>query len=263
MIFNVHLETEEKASALLSMLKDEREIANAEDAVVAKVGYYLYRKLFAGYTRKQWGIDPKQLSPEITLRIPVRTNTDDRYFTDAYQYMPKEGYTKMVDKMLSNKNIGVILGIDYKDMIKYIRYKYMIYTGAIDYFFDYKYGRLRYRSLRFEHETYNMESYQPAMQINYPSEELTFTRIIEPKKATGQKHGKTTIIKEFPSAKGEPYYPMLTEQDKMLYAKYKADAEKLQDTYFVGRLAEFRYYNMDQAVASALQLSERIVKRRR
>ncbi len=232
---------------------------NAESAVVSKVGYELYKKLYEGYTRKMWGTDPEKLSPEITQRIPVRVNTDDRYFTDLYQAVPKDGYTKMVKNMLSNKNISLILNTDYKSLIKKIEYKYIIYTGPIDYFFDYKYGKLSYRSLKFEYKTFDTELNQKVGTINYPDISVPYTRSFEVKHATKQKNAKTTISYEFPDANGEPYYPMLTEESKDLFKKYKTESEKVQNTFFVGRLAEFKYYNMDQAVSTGLRLYKKLV----
>ena len=261
LIYGLNLSTDEEAAKYLDGVKGTYgKITNAKEAVVSKVGYDLYKKLFEGYTKKQWGMDPEELSPEITQRIPVRVNTDDRYFTDIYQMMPLEGYTKMVERILSNDNIEIRLNSDYKDIINEIDYDILVYTGQIDYFFDYKYGRLRYRSLRFEFLTYEQEIVQPVAVINYPDEKIPYTRCMEFKHATGQKCKKTTIEREYPQSEGGPYYPMLTEQDKDLYLKYEKESKLIKNTFFVGRLAEFKYYNMDQAAASALKISGSILK---
>ncbi len=260
LIFNEHLKTDEETSIYLDKLKKNiKIIKSAKDVVLSKIGKELYKKLFEGYTKKQWGINPEKLSPEITKRIPIRINCDDRYFSDLYQYMPKDGYTAMIKKMLSNKKIKILLNTDFRNLDKKITYKNLIYTGPIDYFFNYKYGKLNYRSIYFEFESYNKNHYQNYPVINYPDEKINYTRITEFKYLTGQKINKTTIVKEYPQSKGDEYYPILTAEDKKIYEKYKKEALKLKNTYFVGRLAEFKYYNMDQAVAAALSLSKKIL----
>ncbi len=260
LIFNLNLKTDEEATQYLNKIKEDKIIKNSRDVVISKVGNELYKKLFEGYTKKQWGISPENLLPEITKRIPVRINTDDRYFTDIYQYMPKNGYTAMIKKMLSNENITTLINTDFKDLDKKIHYKNLIYTGPIDYFFDYKYGKLQYRSIIFEFERYNKGHYQDYAVVNYPDEKVKYTRITEFKYLTGQNIDKTTIVKEYPTNIGEEYYPILTEANIDLYKKYKLEADKLPNTTFIGRLAEFKYYNIDQAVASALLLSKKIIK---
>lgn len=234
-------------------------VKNAEEVVLSKVGPDLYEKMFKHYTRKQWGTDPSSLSPEVTQRIPVRLNDDDRYFGDTYQAMPSAGFTHMVNNMLSNPNITVRLNTDYKEAAGAEGYGHLVYTGPIDYFFDYKYGRLGYRSIRFKSRTYEEEVHQPSGVVNYPGADAANTKSTEFKYLTGQRHPKTTVQEEYPTGDGEPYYPMMTERDKSLYAKYRGDAELLGTASFVGRLAEFKYYNMDQAVASALRLSRRLL----
>jgi UDP-galactopyranose mutase len=261
MLYGLDLKTDEEAAAHFEKVREKNiKVNNAEDAVVSKVGYDLHRKLFEGYTKKQWGTDPKNLSAEITQRIPVRVNTDDRYFTDVYQAIPKEGYTKMVEKMLSHPGITVMLNTDYKTIADKVSYSHMIYTGPLDYYFDYKYGKLRYRSLSFEYKTHDAKLVQKVAQINYPDVNVPYTRTFETKHVTGQQHGKTTVGYEFPQSEGEPYYPMLTTEDKALFERYKADATKQEKVSFVGRLADFKYYNMDQTVAAALQLYNRLPK---
>lgn len=231
---------------------------NSEEMVISQVGEDLYKKFFKGYTLKQWEIDPKDLAASVTARIPTRTNRDDRYFTDTYQGIPKHGYTEMFNKMLSHPNISIMLQTDYKSIIDEIKFATLIYTGPIDSFFDYKFGKLPYRSLRFEHETFPQESYQSHQQINFPND-YDFTRIVEWKHATGQKSNLTTITREYSLlAEGdmEKYYPIPKEGNHELYRKYKAEADKLNNVLFCGRLADYKYYNMDQVVARALMIFE-------
>jgi len=234
-----------------------KEIKNSEDAIISKIGRELYEKIYKEYTVKQWGIEPKELDPSVCGRIPVRINRDDRYFTDKYQAMPKYGYHKMFQKMLEHPNIQIMLQADFKEIKDRIDYDNLIYTGPIDSYFDYKFGKLPYRSLRFEHETIDKEYYQPVSQVNYPHD-YDFTRIVEIKHATGQQHNKTTIVREYPAAEGEPYYPVPMPRNEDMYRQYKAEAEMLDNICFVGRLAEYKYYNMDQVVARAFEVFEDI-----
>lgn len=231
------------------------EIRSSEDIIVSQVGVELYEKFFKNYTRKQWGLDPSELDASVCGRIPVRTNRDGRYFDDRYQAMPKHGYAEMFRKMISHPNVHVMLKTDYKEIVDFVPFNRMIYTGPIDEFFEYKFGPLPYRSLRFEFETFDREWYQTASQINYPNE-YDFTRIVEIKHATGQRHEKTTIAREYPSARGDPYYPIPNKENRLLYEKYRKEACKLKEVYFLGRLADYKYYNMDEVVALALQLFE-------
>lgn len=226
-------------------------IRTSEDVVVSKVGRELYQKFFRNYTRKQWGLDPSELDASVTSRVPTRTNRDDRYFTDVYQAMPKYGYTKMFEKMLDSENIKIMLNCDYREIEKEVHFDKMIYTGPVDEFFDYAYGKLPYRSLEFKHETHDTETFQPAPVVNYPNEQA-YTRITEFKYLTGQEHKKTSIVYEFPQAEGDPYYPIPRKENATIYAKYKALTEAETDVHFVGRLATYKYYNMDQIVAQAL-----------
>lgn len=231
---------------------------NSEEMVISQVGEDLYKKFFKGYTLKQWEINPKDLAASVTARIPTRTNRDNRYFTDTYQAMPKHGYTAMFSNMLSHPNISVLLQTDYKAIVNEINFDKLIYTGPIDAYFDYKFGKLPYRSLRFEHETLNQVDYQGQQQINYPND-YDFTRIVEWKHATGQKSDVTTITREYSLlAEGdmEKYYPIPKEDNHLLFKKYKEEADKLENVYFCGRLADYKYYNMDQVVARALMMVE-------
>jgi len=235
-------------------------IRTSEDVVVSKVGRELYEKFFRNYTRKQWGMDPSELDRSVTARVPTRTNRDDRYFTDTYQAMPLHGYTRMFERMLSHPNIKIMLNTDYRDIINVVPYGEMIYTGPIDLFFNYCYGKLPYRSLEFKHETVNKPVYQPAPVVNYPNEHL-YTRITEFKYLTGQEHPKTSVVYEYPKAEGDPYYPVPRPENTELYKQYKALADALPTVHFVGRLATYKYYNMDQVVAQALSVFNSLLER--
>ncbi len=235
-------------------------VKTSEDVVVSKVGRELYEKFFKGYTKKQWDLDPSELDASVTARVPTRTNKDDRYFTDTYQAMPADGYTKMFEKMLAHPGIKVMLQTDYKEVIDSIPYKQMIYTGPIDSYFDFCYGKLPYRSLEFKFETIEAEAYQPTGTVNYPNEQA-YTRITDFKYLTGQKHPKTTIVFEYPKADGDPYYPIPRPENAEIYRKYQQLAAQMENTYFVGRLATYKYYNMDQVVAQALTLFKKLVTR--
>jgi len=226
-------------------------IRTSEDVVVSKVGRELYEKFFRNYTRKQWGLDPSELDKSVIARIPTRTNRDDRYFTDTYQAMPLYGFTRMFENMLSHPNIKVMLNTDYREIQKAIPCREMVYTGPVDEFFDLRYGKLPYRSLEFKHETLNTPVHQSAPVVNYPNEHL-YTRVTEFKYLTGQEHAKTSIVYEFPRAEGDPYYPVPRPENAELYKKYKALADATSGVHFVGRLATYKYYNMDQVVAQAL-----------
>jgi len=206
-LYGLHLSNAEVDAFLKSKAEDIHPVRTSEDVVLGKVGKELYEKFFKGYTKKQWGVYPSELDASVTSRIPVRSNCDDRYFTDTYQAMPLHGYTRMFEKMLSHPNIKVMLNCDYKEIENIIPHEKMIYTGPVDYFFNYCYGKLPYRSLEFKFETIDNEYYQPTATVNYPNEH-PYTRITEFKYLTGQKHHKTSIVYEFPQAEGDPYYPV-------------------------------------------------------
>lgn len=231
-------------------------IKTSEDVILAKAGKYVYDRFFKNYSKKLWGMTPDKLDPEILERIPIRVNRDPRYYDEPYQGIPEAGYTKMVEEMLDHPNIKLMLGTDYKDIIEDIEYKKLFYTGPLDYFFDYKFGRFPYRSLYINFETYNLAYYQPAAWIFYPND-YDFTRVTEYKHITDQKSLQTTISREYPEPgepPGEPYYPVLTEKSKKLREKYINETEKCPNVIFMGRLGEFRYYNMDQVVSNALEV---------
>ena len=231
---------------------------NAEEMVIARMGWDLYEKFFKNYTRKQWGMDAKELGPEVTARIPIRFNRDDRYFTDPFQGMPKDGYTKMFERMLNNPNIELARNTDYKDIINHINYDRLIYTGPIDYFFDYQHGPLPYRAIDFEFKTFDQEWIQSAAVVNYPNNTKS-TRTTEFKHLTGQKHPKTTACYEYPhdfkSEKDIPCYPMPTDKATKQYENYKKLTEKTINVAFAGRLAQYRYLNMDECVKRGLELN--------
>jgi UDP-galactopyranose mutase len=198
----------------------------------------------------------------VTARVPVRTNRDDRYFSDSYQAMPLRGYTRMFENMLDHDNIKVLLNCDYREVEGMIPYRQLIYSGPVDEYFDFRYGKLPYRSLRFQFETVNQEWVQPVAVVNYPNEHL-YTRVTEFKHLSGQEHRKSTLVYEYPEAEGDPYYPVPRPENNELYKKYQALAEETPNVHFVGRLATYKYYNMDQVVAQALSVYARIVGQKR
>ncbi|CAM3626791.1 UDP-galactopyranose mutase [Bordetella sputigena] len=234
------------------------QIRTAEDMVVSQVGRDLYERFFRGYTRKQWGLDPAQLDKSVTARVPTRTSHDDRYFTDRFQAMPDQGYTRMFERMLDHPNIDVCLGTDYRTLRGAVPARKLVYTGPIDEYFDYCHGALPYRSLVFRHETLGQERFQAVGVVNYPAEEVPYTRITEYKHLTGQRHPCTSLTYEYPSAEGDPYYPVPRPENAELYRRYQALADARPDVLFVGRLATYRYYNMDQVVAQSLAAYGRI-----
>jgi UDP-galactopyranose mutase len=249
------------AAGMETFLQIRREprdgIETSEDVVVSTVGRELYEKFFRGYTRKQWGLDPSQLARSVTARIPTRTTRDDRYFTDRFQAMPRDGYTAMFGRMLDHPLIEVRLETAWKAVRDRGLARRVIFTGPIDEYFDHRFGRLPYRSLRFVHETRDVEWAQPVAVINYPQTE-EFTRVTEYKHLTGQAHSKTSLTYEYPSDVGDPYYPIPRPENQALYQLYRSAAEQLPDTWFVGRLGSYQYLNMDQVVAQALATFERI-----
>jgi UDP-galactopyranose mutase len=243
-----------------SVAEKHERIDTSEQVVVSKVGRDLYNKLFRGYTRKQWGLDPSELDASVTARVPTRTNRDDRYFADTYQAMPLHGYTRMFEAMLGHPNIKVLLNTDYREVAGLIPWRHMIYTGPIDAFFDYRYGKLPYRSLDFEHTTLPVERFQPVGTVNYPND-YAYTRISEFKHITGQSHPCTSVVYEYPRSDGDPYYPVPRPENATLYKRYEADAAVLPHVTFVGRLATYKYYNMDQVVGQALAAFKRLRER--
>jgi UDP-galactopyranose mutase len=259
-LYGHNFTSEELADYFASIGEAVPTIRTSEDVVVSQVGRDLYEKFFRGYTRKQWGMDPSELDKSVTSRIPVRTNRDDRYFSDTHQYMPLHGYTRMFENMLTNKNIHILLNTDYHDIENLFPHKELIFTGPIDEYFDYCYGKLPYRSLQFKHEILNQPNFQPVAVVNYPNDNA-YTRITEYKHLTGQMHEKTSITYEYPSWEGDPYYPVPKPENQELFRKYQALAEEVPHVHFVGRLGTYRYYNMDQVVAQALTLYKKLAMR--
>jgi UDP-galactopyranose mutase len=236
---------------------EKRPHRTSEDVVVSSVGRELYEKFFRGYTRKQWGMDPSELDASVTARVPTRCNRDDRYFTDKFQAMPKLGYTRLFERLLAHPNIKVLLNAEYREVKAEVSYRKLIFTGPVDEYFDYRLGRLPYRSLEFLHETRNVERFQAVGTVNFPNEH-PYTRVTEFKHLTGQEHAQTSIVYEVPRADGDPYYPVPRPENNQRYAEYRALADAERDVHFVGRLATYKYYNMDQVVAQALTLFTRI-----
>ncbi len=256
-----HPSTSEEMEATLAKWRIPiAEPKNSEEVIVSQVGHELYEKFFKNYTRKQWQRDPKDLDPSVCGRIPIRTNRDDRYLSDKFQALPAAGYTRMFERMLAHPKIRILLKTDYREVLPHVKFRHMIYTGPIDEYFDGCFGPLPYRSLRFEPETLQQEYFQPVMQVNYPNDH-DFTRIVEIKHATGQKIPVTTIVREYPQDYGpsrEPYYPIPAPDAKALYDQYAARAALEKNVSFVGRLATYRYYNMDQIVGMALGEFEKL-----
>ena len=265
-LFGLDLKTDEEAADYLaSRAEPVKDIQTSEDVVINAVGRELYELFFQGYTRKQWGLDPSELDKSVTARIPTRTNTDDRYFTDTFQAMPKNGYTAMFERILDNPLIQVRTGTDFRDLKDSWKdiADHLIYTGPIDEYFDHRFGKLPYRSLKFDHQTLDQDTFQQTGTVNYPAPDVPYTRISEYKHLTGQEAPRTTITYEYPSAEGDPYYPIPRPENQELFKRYEALADETDDVTFVGRLATYRYYNMDQIVGQALATFRRLDERRR
>jgi UDP-galactopyranose mutase len=257
-LYGLSLSSDEETEAFLATLAEPvAEVRTSEDVVVSRVGRELYEKFFRGYTRKQWGVDPAELDKSVTARVPTRVNEDDRYFNDRYQFMPAQGYTRMFERMLDHPGIKIMLNTRFDEVRGMIPHRRVIFTGPVDEYFGFRYGRLPYRSLQFEHVTLDKAWHQPVGVVNYPQTE-DYTRITEYKHLTGQEHPKTTLTYERSAAEGEPYYPVPRPENALLYQKYEALADAEEDVWFVGRLATYRYYNMDQVVGQALATFRRI-----
>jgi UDP-galactopyranose mutase len=263
-LYGLRLQTDAECAAFFASVAEPiGECKTSEDVVVSKVGRDLYERFFRGYTRRHWGLDPSELDASVTARIPVRTNTDARYFGDTHQAMPLHGYTAMFEKMLAHPNITVVLDADYRDVQRRITYTEMVYTGPVDAYFGNRYGKLPYLSLDFKHETLEQEHALPAPVVNFPDEDSPYDRVTEFKALTGQRHAKTSLVYELPQPKGDgdPYYPVPRPENAELYRRYKALADATPGVHFVGRLATYQYYNMDQVVAQALALFDRLTER--
>lgn len=254
-IYKLNINDEVEMKAWLQNVVVKKEILNSEDVALGRVGADLYNKIFKTYTYKQWNKWPSELEPSVLERIPVRTNFDDRYFTDKYQGLPVDGYTKLFEKMLCNPLIKVYLNTDYFDnRSDFKHFEKLFFTGPIDKFFSNLYDPLEYRSLRFDFETLNMNYYQTNSVINYPSLEVPYTRVVEYKHFYPVESEKTVIVKEFSTSSGEPYYPVPSQRNRDLYARYQEVAKSETGVFFVGRLANYKYFNMDQAFKNALDL---------
>ena len=259
-LYGLKLTSFEMQNWLDSVAEKIDRIETSEDAVVSKVGRDLYNKFFRGYTRKQWGLDPSELDASVTARVPTRINRDDRYFADTYQALPKHGYTRMFERMLAHPKIKVMLNTDYREIVDLLPWRHMVYTGPIDAFFNYRHGKLPYRSLEFRHVNLATDQFQAVGTVNYPND-YDYTRISEFKHITGQQHPSTSIVYEYPRAEGDPYYPVPRAENAALYKRYEAEADRLDNVTFVGRLATYKYYNMDQVVGQALAAFKRLQER--
>lgn len=267
-IFNMELRTEQEMRRFLERVQvkpPDREPRNGEEAALALVGEVLYEKMFKHYTKKQWDKYPHELDASVLQRIPVRTDFDARYFSDPYQALPLHGYTALFERMLKHPNITVRLNTDYFDVRWTPEVKWcdkIFYAGPIDRFFDYRHSvdqKLQWRSIRFEWETLEREYFQANSVINYPDpRDGDFTRIVEYKHFTRQKHPKTTISREYTTEEGDPYYPVPNPCNEVIYQRYRDEAAKLSGVHFVGRLANYKYFNMDQAFKNALDLFHRL-----
>ena len=257
-LYGLNLESDELEDWFAARAEKVESLRTSEDVVVSKIGRELYEKFFQGYTRKQWGLDPSELDASVTSRVPTRTNRDDRYFTDSFQAMPLHGFTHLFENLLDHPNIHLQLGVDFKDARQNMPHRHLIYSGPIDDFYDKRFGALPYRSLEFKHETHDTEWFQKAPVINYPKQDVPYTRITEFKYLTGQTHEKTSIVYEFPQSEGDPYYPIPRPANAELYKKYQELAAQEPNVTFVGRLGTYKYYNMDQCVAQALSIHRKL-----
>lgn len=256
-LYGLSLDPDQLVTFFANKAEARDQILTSEDVVVSKIGRDLYEKFFRGYTRKQWGLDPSELDKSVTARVPTRTNRDDRYFEDKHQCMPLRGYTAMFNRMLDHPNITVETAKNFQDMRQRTKFKRLIFTGPVDEYFDYCFGKLPYRSLRFVHETLNKPWHQAVAVVNYPQME-EYTRVTEYKHLTGQTHTKTSLTYEYPTDSGDPFYPVPRAENQATYKKYEKLANAEQDVWFAGRLATYRYYNMDQIVGQALATFKRI-----
>ena len=257
-LYGMNLNCNEVADFLKSKAEKRNQIKTSEDVVINAVGRELYEKFFRGYTKKQWDLDPSELDASVTARVPTRTNRDNRYFTDTYQCMPLHGYARLFENMLSHPNIKVMLNTGYEEIQNIISHTSLIYTGPIDSYFNYCYGKLPYRSIDFRFETLQQEVFQPTGTVNYPNTQA-YTRITEFKYLTGQRHPKTSVVYEYPKSDGDPYYPIPRPENNKMYKKYQLLAATLPHVYFTGRLGTYKYYNMDQVVAQSLSLFKKII----
>lgn len=264
LLYDLELTTEKEAEAFLDHARQaDRVIENSEDVVLSRVGPDLCDLLFRGYTSKAWGRELSELAPAVAGRVPTRTNTDDRYFTDKHQAMPLHGYTVLFEKMLDHPGIEIQTGVDFLSIRDQVNCDHVVFTGRLDEWFDCRFGKLPYRSLVFEHTHLpDIDQFQPVAVVNYPGNE-PFTRLTEFKHLTGQQVSGTSIVREFAQEEGDPYYPIPCKEAAELADKYRKLARGQDEVSFVGRLAEYRYYNMDQVVGSALKKADDLLLRLR
>jgi UDP-galactopyranose mutase len=259
-LFGLRLDTAGAQRFLAERASPGIEIKSSRDVVISQVGEELYRKFFEGYTRKQWGRDASLLDRSVTSRVPTRTDEDDRYFQDRYQCMPLHGYTRMFERMIAHEHIDFLPCADFAQVKDRIRHRHLVYSGPIDEYFGHCYGKLPYRSLRFEHATLDRPWHQKVAVVNFPSLQVPFTRITEYKHLTGQEHARTSITREYPSDDGDAYYPIPAPENALLYRRYEALAESTRGVTFTGRLGTYKYYNMDQVVGQSLSLFEQLAR---
>jgi UDP-galactopyranose mutase len=259
-LYGLNLDSAQAEKFLANRAEPVTDIKTSEDVVVNQIGRELYEKFFRGYTKKQWGLDPSELDKSVTSRIPTRINNDDRYFQDEHQQMPLQGYTSMFKKILAHTNIKVLLNVEYREVKSKVKFGHLIFTGPIDEYFDYCFGKLPYRSLKFRHVTIDQDRFQSVAVVNYPDENIEHTRITEYKYLTGQIHPKTALSYETPQAEGDPYYPIPRPKNTQLYKQYQALADATPNVTFVGRLGTYKYYNMDQVVGQALAIYQRFLE---
>lgn len=259
-LYGLDLDEAGVASYLERVREPRVPVRSSEDAVLSSVGRDLCDKFFRGYTRKQWGMELSDLSASVAARIPTRTNDDDRYFADTFQFMPADGYTAMFARMLAHPLIDLQLATDYADIRHRVTVGHTVYTGPIDAFYDYRYDPLPYRSLHFEHiYVPERDRYQEVGTVNFPNNHA-YTRITEFKHLTGQQCTGTSIVREYPQPDGDPYYPIPRVEHEAQYKRYRELANAETSVTFVGRLAEYRYYNMDQVVGSALKTASNLLQ---
>ena len=259
-LYGLNLSQTEMVRFFAQRAEPRERIANSEDAIVSKVGWELYERFFQGYTRKQWGLDPKELDASVCGRIPTRTTDEDRYFSDLFQATPADGFVTMCARMLDQPNVELALSTTFEAAADRFRFNHVIYTGPIDAYFSYRFGTLPYRSLRFEFQTVEIAGGLPAGCVNEPDETVPYTRTSDFAHICGNRGAFTVLCREYPLANGEPYYPIPRLENRMLHQRYKKLAEREANVTFVGRLAEYRYYNMDQVIASALTTYEQLAR---
>jgi len=255
--FNIKFKSKNDAINFINSKKIKiKNPKNSEDLILSKLGSEIYEKFYKNYTIKQWGIHPRKLSSSITGRVPIRLNRDPYYVNEKLKFMPKHGFTKMFETMINNKNIKLCLNTNFFKIRNNVKFsKFMIYTGTPDKFFNFKYGKLNWRSLNFKFETYKKDFIQNSVQYNFPND-YNFTRKVEIKHVTKQKTSYTVISKEYPNSKGDPYYPIINDQNLNKFNKYKKLIDKVenQNIFFEGRLAQYKYFNTDEVIERALDL---------